>query len=294
MTKFGVDVEEIDQWELVRRSESVDAADVRRAREWIEQHAAGVHYDGTQLTPELLERQLRSYYAMRQLIDEWNLDFSGIKGQPELTTHFATMDVTEAFLNDPYDWDGPKEPHVCATDADMDAALTMQLLKGLSGTPVLFADMRHYHGDRGIWDLCNSGQHATWFAERSDDPAENLRHVHFYPESFYFPAGGASVHHVAAPGEMTFARLTRLDGRYRMQVLRGALERYADDENEALMRQSSYEWPHAFARFDVPAEDILTRYGSNHIHAIPGDHVEQLKAVCRMLDLDYDGFGSAG
>jgi L-fucose isomerase len=33
------------------------------------------------------------------------------------------MDVTEAFLNDPYDWDGPHEPHVCATEADMDAAL---------------------------------------------------------------------------------------------------------------------------------------------------------------------------
>ena len=111
----------------------VERRAVRAAREWLERHAAGVHYDGEQLTPELLERQIRSYYAMRELIDEWNLDFSGIKGQPELTDHFATMDVTEAFLNDPYDWDGPKEPHVCATEADMDAALTMQVLKRLSG-----------------------------------------------------------------------------------------------------------------------------------------------------------------
>ena len=78
------------------------------AREWLEAHAAGVHYDGERLTPALLERQIRSYYAMRELIDEWHLDFSGIKAQPELTDHFATMDVTEAFLNDPYDWDGPK------------------------------------------------------------------------------------------------------------------------------------------------------------------------------------------
>jgi hypothetical protein len=70
-----------------------------------------VHYDGTQLTPETLERQIRAYYAMRELIDEWKLDFSEIKGQPELTNHFATMDVTEAFLNDPYDWDGPKAAH---------------------------------------------------------------------------------------------------------------------------------------------------------------------------------------
>ncbi len=203
------------------------------------------------------------------------------------------MDITEAFLNDPYDWEGPKEPHVCSTEADMDAALTMQLLKGISGTPALFADVRHYHADQNIWDLCNSGQHATWFAARSDAPEENLKHVHLYPEVFFFPAGGASVHHVAAPGEFTFARFTRKAGRYRMHVLRGAFERYTGEEEEDLMRQSTYEWPHAFARFEASAEEFLSRYASNHIHAVPGDHVESLKNVCRLLDIDYDGFGSA-
>ncbi len=293
MRTFGVDVEEIDQWEIVRRAETVEASRAREGRRWLERHAAGVHYDGSQLTPELLERQVRSYYAMRELIDEWHLDFSGIKAQPELTNHFATMDITEAFLNDPYDWDGQKQTHVCATEADMDGALTMQLLKGLARTPVLFADVRHYHADRGIWDLCNSGEHATWYAARSDDPLENLRRVHLYPEGFYFPAGGASVHHLAAPGECTFARLTRLDGRYRMQVLRGALETYDQQTNEALMRQSTYEWPHAFARLAVDASEFLERYGSNHIHAVPGEHVEELRAVCGLLGIDYQGMGQA-
>ena len=293
LEKFGVDVEEIDQWELVRGAERADAGRVRAAREWLERHAAGVHYDGRQLTPELLERQIRSYYAMRELIDEKKLDFSGIKAQPELTNNFATMDVTEAFLNDPYDWEGPKPVHVCATEADMDGALTMQLLHTISATPVLFADVRHYHAELGIWDLCNSGQHATWFAERADDPLENLRRVHLYPEGFYFPAGGASIHHLAAEGELTFARLTRHAGRYRMQVLVGAFERYEDDVNERLMRASTYEWPHAFARLAAPAEEILSRYGSNHIHAVPGDCVEELRAVCHYLDIDYDGMGDA-
>ena len=293
MEKFGVDVEEIDQWELVRRSEEIEDGKVSKAREWLEEHAAGVHYDGKQLTPELLERQIRTYYVMRELIEEWNLDFSGIKAQPELTNNFCTMDITEAFLNDPYDWDGPKETHVCSTEADMDAALTMQILKHLSGTPVLFADVRHYHADRGIWDLVNSGQHATWFAARSDDPAENMRHVHLYPEVFFFPAGGASVQHLATDGDFTFARLTRLDGNYRMHVLRGAFETYDSETNEDLMSQSTYKWPHAFARFDATAEEFLSRYGSNHIHAIPGNHVEELKLVCKLLDVDYDGFGGA-
>lgn len=289
--RFGIDIEEIDQWEIVRRSELVSAARAREARIWLESHSAGVHYDGTRLTPQLFERQIRAYYAIRELIDEWHLDFSGIKGQPELSTHFATMDVAEAFLNDPYDWDGPKDTHVCATEVDMDGALTMQLLKGVSGTPVLFADVRHYQADRDLWDLCNSGQHPTWFAARSDDPLENMRHVHFYPEGFYFPAGGASVHHIAAPGAFTFARLSRLNGRYRMQVLRGELESFDHETNEQLMRASTYEWPHAFARLEAGSDEILRRFGANHIHGVPGDYVEELKTVCRLLDIDFDGFG---
>ncbi|OEV04942.1 L-fucose/L-arabinose isomerase family protein [Streptomyces oceani] len=293
MRTFGVDVEEIDQWEVVRRSEHADQTRVSAARAWLEKHAAGVHYDGGILTPELLERQIRSYYAMRELIDEWNLDFSGIKGQPELTANFCTMDVAEAFLNDPYDWEGPKETHVTSTEADMDAALTMQLLKLLSGDPVLFADVRHYHADKDVWDLCNSGQHATWYAARSSDPAENLRHVNLYPEDFYFPAGGASVHHLAAPGEMTFARLTRQDSEYRMHVMRGGFRTYDEATNKQMMEASSWMWPHAFASLNCTAEEFLSRFGSNHIHAVPGDYVAELRAVCRQLGIRYDGFGDA-
>jgi L-fucose isomerase len=293
LRQFGVDVEEIDQYELVRRTNAVDAGRVTAAREWLERHAAGVHYDGAQLTPELLERQIRLYHAMRELIDDWKLDFCGIKAQPELTDHFATTDVAEAFLNDPYDWEGPKAPIVCSTEADMDAALTMKILHTISGTPVLFADVRHHHADLDVWDLCNSGQHATWLAARSDDPAENLRHVHLHPQDFYFPAGGAAVHHLAAPGEFTFARLTRRGERYRMHVLQGTLEQFDDATNERLMRASTYVWPHAFARLAADRDELLSRYGSNHIHAIPGEHVETLRIVCGLLDVDYDGFGTA-
>jgi L-fucose isomerase len=90
---------------------------------------------------------------------------------------------------------------------------------------------------------------------------------------------------------MTFARLTRRDGNYRMHVLRGRFDRFDDETNERLMHASTYAWPHAFARLDASVDEILTRYGSNHIHAVPGDHVTELKQVCRFLDVEFDGFG---
>jgi L-fucose isomerase len=292
MEVFGVDVEEIDQWEIVRRSEQVAPSRAAAGREWIEKHAAVVDYDGKRLTPAVLERQIRAYHAVRELIDEWHLDFCGIKGQPELTTHFATTDVAEAFLNDPYDWEGPKAPVVCATESDMDGALTMQILHLLSGTPVLFADVRHYHAERDVWDLCNSGQHPTWYAARSEDPAENLARVRFLPETFYFPAGGASVRHIAAPGEMTFARLSRLDHSYRLQVVPGRLLSFGDAVDEELASQSNAEWPHAYAQLDVPAADFLRRFGANHIHAVPGDLVDDLHILAGLLGIGLDLLGT--
>ena len=285
--RFGIDVEEIDQLELVRRADEASAAEAREGREWLEANCGLVAYDDDRLTPEVLERQLRMYLAMQDLIDDWNLDFTGIKGQPELSTHYCIPDVAEALLNDPYDWRGPKPVQVCATEADMDAALTMQILHKMSGTPVLFADVRHYHPDRKIWDLCNSGQHATWLAERSDDPAENLAGVSLFPADIYFPAGGASVHHFAAPGDFTFARLTRGEAGYRMHVIKGEFKRFEPEVNKALGEQTSPTWPHVFARLGETDEAFMSSYASNHIHAVPGDWRADLDFFCRLLDIDY-------
>lgn len=293
LSTFGVDVEHIDQGEIVRLAAEIPSKQVDSAFTWLEENVGQIHYDGKQLTPEKLQLQIRATYAMKQLIQEYRLDFSGIKAQPELTNTFCTMDVTEAFLNDPYDWDGPHEPHVCATEADMDAALTMQIFKLLANTPVLFADVRHYHADLDMWDLCNSGEHATYFAQRSFDPKENLPHVHFFPEGFYFPAGGASVHHLAFPGDATFARLTRREGEYWLAIVRGEFIRYDADQNLELMKQTTLEWPHAFTRFACSADEFLATYASNHIHAVYGDWVDELLAVADLLDIEAHVFGEA-
>lgn len=293
LATFGVDVEHIDQSEIVRLAAEVPQSKVESAFRWLEEHVGHIHYDGQQLTPEKLKTQIRATEAMKRIIREYRLDFSGIKAQPELTNTFCTMDVTEAFLNDPYDWDGPHEPHVCATEADMDAALTMQIFKYLAQTPVLFADVRHYHADLGIWDLCNSGEHATYFAARSFDPKENLQHVHFYPEGFYFPAGGASVHHLAHPGDATFARLTRRNGKYWLAILRGEFVRYDDARNLELMKQTTLAWPHAFVRFTCSADEFLATYASNHIHAVYGDWVNELSQVAELLGIEARIYGES-
>jgi len=290
MSCFGVDVEHIDQSEIVRRAQEVPKEEVETAFNWLSEKIGKIRYDGMQLTPEKLKLQIRSYIAVREMAREMRLDFLGIKAQPELTDHFVTMDVTEAFLNDPYDWNGPKEPIVAATEADMDGALTMEILKHITGSPVLFADLRHYDEELRVFDLCNSGTHPTYFAGRSYDPDDNLPRVEFYPQGFYFPAGGASVRHIAAPGRVTLARLARKNGEYWLAILPGEFVELPPEEAERKAEATQVEWPHAFTRLEVGPEELLSEYDSNHIHAVYGDWVEELVWVAKMLRIPYRVF----
>ena len=286
LAKFAIDVEHVEQYDIMRYAEMVDAAKVDKAFAWLEQHVGNIAYDGKMLTPEKLKLQIRSYYALRTLIDEKELDFIGIKAHGDLTDHFVTMDVAEAFLNDPYDWDGPHEPIVAATEADMDGALTMQLMKYITGETVLFADVRHYDAEDDVWYLANSGTHATFFAGRSKDPAENLKHVSFFPEVSYYPAGGASVQHFAAPGEITLARLARKQGKYWLAIVPAEFIAFPEEKARAKAATTTPEWPHAFARLQVTPAEFLASYPCNHTHGVYGNWVDELLNIAHILGIE--------
>lgn len=296
MEQFGIDVDHVDQYELVRRTEEELKAPerVNRAMEYLNKHVRKIHWtaeDATfKLTDTLMRRAVAMYYAATDICDEFKYDFCGIKGQRELTEHYTTSDICEAFLNDTYGPDGdPHEPIVCATECDMDAALTMQIFKHVASQPVLFADIRSYYPDRGIWDLCNSGSHATYFAGMSMDPAENLKNVEFRPEGFYYPAGGPSVYHIAKPGEVTLARITRSGStrHYKLAVVTGTFESYGAEEDEKLAAIEQDNWPHAFVKLDCSMESFLQGINCNHIHGTYGNWVKELEVFCRAAGVEF-------
>jgi L-fucose isomerase len=283
---FGIDIESLEQYDIVRYSQRIDAKKVHNARAWLERHACRVAYNDSNFTREKLEDQIRSYYALRQIIDEKKLDFIGIKAHGDLTDWFVTMDIAEAFLNDPYDWDGPHEPIVAATESDMDGALTMQIFKEMTGMPVLFCDVRHYEAPEDVWFFGNSGTAATYYAGASDDPLVNLSKVSLLPESKDYPAGGGSVHHFAAPGAATFARLARKRGEYRLTLVPAEIVQFEAEKMRRLGGMATPQWPVAFTRVKTAPETFLSLYPCNHIHGVYGDYVEEWKFVAKILGID--------
>ena len=285
LNALGTTAYQLDQLWVVERMKHVDGSEVREGREWFEGMLGDrLRYDGDMLTPERLETQLRLYLAVRELNDENGFAYCGIKGQRELTEHVCTADVAEMLLNDPYDWRGPKESTVCATEADAGGAITMQLLKYVSGgRPSLFMDVRLYHPELDLWDLCNSGQHATWYATRSNDPAANFERVTFHPAlSLYFKAGGASVEFDAAPGPLTFARLGLWNDRPYLVIVPGEVVDLPPQQRRELNSQTDPTWPHVHARLHCSYQEMVRIFPCNHIHATAGDQVGPLVHVAEL------------
>ena len=295
---IGTTARQVDQLWLVKVMEQeVDEGEVEKGFRWFEEMLGErIKYEDKMLTPETLKQQIRLYLAMKLVNEEKGFDFCGLKGQRELTEHVCLGDVAEMLMNDPYDWNGPKEPTVCATEADAYAAVTMQMLKYISGgLPVLFMDVRLYHPDLDLWDWCNSGNHASWYAARSDDPKENFAKVTFHPAlEFYFKAGGASVEFDAAPGEMTFARLGLWDDRPYMVIVKGEAVELSPEERKRLNSMTDPTWPHVHARLSCSFEEFVNVFPCNHVLGVAGDYMRSLVYLCEISGITPVVLGPEG
>jgi L-fucose isomerase len=234
--------------------------------------------------PENVKEQIRHYMAIRQIAAERGLDFAGLKCHYDLSEYYVTGCVSAVFLNDPYDWNGPKDPFVLACEADSDGALTMQILKLISGCPTMLMDLRAYDFNNQVYVCCNCGAQPTWYAARSADPDENLGLVHLDPVIPKYGGGGAHFSYVCREGEITLARLSRVDGEYRMFIARGEFVDFPRDK----MSETCPAWPHGFVRMNASPTELIDTYNANHIHVIPGDHRQALKFYCGMMGIQAD------
>lgn len=279
---FGVDVDHIDQSEIVRLAHLVSSDEVSLARSWLEEHVSEIVYDGVQLTPEKLNFELRCYIALKDIVSRYEFDFVGLKCHFDMSEFFSVQCLGAAFLNDPYDWRGPKEPVPLACEADSDGALTMQLLRLVSAKPSCLLDLRFFDPEKEIYVLPNCGAAPTWFAARSEDPAENLAHVRIVPSIAKYAGGGAHVEFVFGKGKLTLARLTRSPAGYQMVIARGEAQKYPLRD----VTGANPQWPHAFVRLGVPPEEVVQVLQANHVHVVAGDYQTELIKLCRMLNIE--------
>lgn len=284
-SQFGVDVEHIDQLEIIRRAESVNAKRTNTMISWLAENTGKIEFNDTSLTSDKLSYQVRCYLATKDIISEKGLDFVAVKCMPDLTDNYIPQCISAAFLPGPFDAEGQKEAVSMACEADGDGALTMEILKHISGTQaVLFGDVSHLNYETQTIYIPNCGAMCSWFAGRSDDPAKTLKSVELRPS--VRPAGGATVYFTAAPGAITLARLYRRSGHYRMAIIPGEVVQPSKNElDEFIKARGKHQLPTAFVRVALNFDHLIDEFGANHISGVAGLYVKELEQFCRMSDI---------
>ncbi|MGO9308407.1 MAG: L-fucose/L-arabinose isomerase family protein [Spirochaetia bacterium] len=280
MRIFGVDIEPMDQAAIIERARSVPAAEVDRHVRWLRERLGEVRFGGS-FTPEGLERQVRGYIATERIVAERGFDFVGVKCQPELSDGYASHCLCHMLMNGSVDADGEKPPMVHACEADVDGALTMQILQLLAGgNPASLLDIRLFDRASGVLTLANCGALPAAFAADAADP-DGFSRIEMVPHSFG-QGGGGALPFVASSQEVTLARLCRRRGEYWMAVMKGEIER----RDPEWLARTTAEFPHAFV--SVPgAQGFLAEYGSNHIHMVQGDLREELLHFCALAGIAH-------
>ncbi len=284
MGKFGIDVAHIDQLALYKEAESIDSSEVASYVEWLTENTMGIQFDD-HFDREALDRQVRSYLATKKLASDMNLDFIGVKCQPEMCDNYTPQCLAHMLCNSTMDMEGTKETIVHACEADSDGALTMQILKLLSGgKATALLDMRWQNPEDNLWTLANCGAFAADFGASEHDPS-GLSSVEMIPHVIG-EAGGCGCPMMASPGKVTMARLCRREGQYFMYILNGEIQ-HRDHED---LKLTTAAFPQAYLKMATD-DEFLKHFGSNHLHMVKGNCVEALIAYCNLIRIEYQVWG---
>lgn len=282
---FGVDTEHVDQSEIIRRAPGISEERVQKMTEFLQSGCKCIRFDNEKLTPEKLNLQIRCYLATKDIIAEKNLDFIALKCMPDMTVNHVAQCLSAAFLPSPFDGEGEKEVTPIACEADADAAMTLMMLKQLSGgMPTWFADVSHIDMDAKTIYFPNCGGMCAWYAARSSCPEENLSQIELRFANR--PAGGASTYFIAADGEITLARLTRRRGQYQMTAFRGRMRMPTEKELQKWIEaRGIHQLPTAYIDVNIDLEHLVETFGSNHMAGVAGDHMESLTRLCQLYNI---------
>lgn len=277
---FGVEFDHCDQYEIVWRAQQQEEARVRHYLAWVKEHFT-ITYGGL-FTEETLEKQVRSYLALKDIAKEHCYDFMGVKCQPDMSDHFVLQCLGVSLLNNNVDADGKKAPIPTSCECDCDGALTMRVLSLCTGgNPSCLVDIRYFSADEKEFILANCGAMAPFYADPEDSNhalKESYMLSHVFGE-----AGGGAVQMVGKKGHVTVARFIRKNGKYILACFEGEMIEKPREE----LRKTNYSYPTQFIKADIDYDLFFESMNANHLHTVYGSYAKVLKHFCEITGIEY-------
>lgn len=260
---FGSEIVHVDQLETKIRAEKIKDERAEKILKELKKE-----YGEVNPSEKVMMKSAKLYLATKDLVEDMDFDFIGVKCQPEMIDNYVSYCLTVALLNN--------EGIVTSCEADINAALTMEVMKQIAGPPVLFADVNHIDREKNVLRLVNCGSIATDFAADKKNVEWNTQY------EYMGKSRGSTPTFCCREGEVTLARLGRRSGEYVMVFGKGK----AFERPKETFKESRDIWPHAFVRLDGDPERFLNNLLSNHLHMVYGDITEELWDFCELVGIE--------
>jgi hypothetical protein len=285
---FGIAREGFDGLRLAKMAEKVPNARADQAVDFLIRNGMDLRFGpdpDKHLTRDMVVFQMKVYFALLELKEQFGLDFIGVQDQLDWVEHYPATDLALGILNNKLRPESDGTTIVAATEADDGAALTMQVLKLISGgQPVGFNDLRYWDPKEGLYWFVNSGALAPFFALGSHTSLAGAWSVRQTP--MYFKQGGGTCSVVVrVPGVVTWARLSYRNHKMYLAAGRGITDVPTDAQWKARSSRSNPEWPHWYLKLCGRVE---WKVNSNHPITVLGDHLADLKAVAEQLGIPFE------
>ena len=301
---LGMRVESVDEVEIIRRMEKgiYDKAEFDKAYAWAKEKCI-IGFDknpeAVQKSPEEVDADLQFVVKMMCIIKDLmngnknlpegceeemvghNAIAAGFQGQRQWTDFYPNCDFPEAMLNTSFDWNGPREPYILATENDVLNGLGMLFMKLLTNRAQIFADVRTYWSPEavkkatgydmegkalangGIIHLINSGAACLdangqakdadgnavmkpWYEVNEADMDAIMKATTWNAADYgYFRGGGFSSRFVTeAEMPVTMIRLNLVKGLGPvLQIAEGWTVKLPEEVTDTLWKRTDYTWP---------------------------------------------------
>jgi len=287
---FGIVREGFDGLRLLKMAEKVPDSKAAAAFDFLSRKGMAFRLGDDPsrfLTKEMVLFQMKVYHALLELKNRFGLDFLGVQDQLDWIENCPATDLTLGILNNRLRPDGDGETVVASTEADDGGALTMQVLKLLSGgEPVGFNDLRYWKSGPGLYWFVNSGSLAPFFAEGSHESLAGAWSERQTP--MYFEKGGGTCSVVVrVPGVVTWARFSYRDHQLYLCAGRGVTDVPTENTWKSRSGRCNPEWPHWYLRLCGKIEWFIN---SNHPITVLGDHLGALKALAGQIGVPFESY----
>lgn len=301
---LGMRVESVDETEVIRRmTEGIyDKDEFERALKWTKEKCI----EGFDKNPEHVQKSREEKDADWEFVVKMmciikdlmngnenlpegceeerlghNAIAAGFQGQRQWTDFYPNCDFPEALLNTSFDWNGPREPYILATENDVLNGIGMLFGKLLTNTPQIFSDVRTYWSPEavkkatgyelegvakesdGFIHLINSGASCldacgqakdengngvmkAWYDITEEDQEAILKSTTWNPaDNGYFRGGGYSSRFLTeAEMPVTMMRLNLVKGLGPVvQLVEGYTVKLPDEVSDKLWKRTDYTWP---------------------------------------------------